>query len=31
MELKHTKPNGEIVLESKINHVELAFGKNDDN
>jgi len=25
MELKRTNPNGDIVLESKLNHVELIF------
>jgi len=28
MELKYTNSNGEIALESKLNHVELSFLKN---
>jgi len=27
MELKHMNPNGEIVLRSTLNHVELSFNK----
>jgi len=28
MESRHTNPDGEIVLESKLNHVEFIFLKN---
>jgi len=27
MELKCTSPNGEMVLESKLNYMEILFGK----